>query len=249
VPSFGLNSGLNFNVDLSGKSAIVTGAGAGVGKAIAHALARSGAAVAVNDLNPDRAETVADEIINGGGRAIGIQGDVGNRFQVSALIEKARDEFGHIHIFVNAAGVYKAGDFAKIDEWDWRRHLEVNLTGAFFCTQLIGRVMADEGGGVIINIAAQNVTLAEGSAGYVASKSGLLGLTRQSARELAAANIRVNAVCPGNIANDDSPISTPNAQNRLGSPDDVAHLVLFLCSDAAAFITGQAITVDGGGLA
>ena len=241
-----------FNVDLNGQAAIVTGAGAGVGRAIALALAGSGAAVAVNDLNPDRADTVAETINNAGGRAIAFRGDVGNRFQAAALIETAREAFGRIHLLVNAAGIFKSEPLKRIDEWDWRRQIEVNITGAFFCTQLLGRVMADEGGGVIVNIAstAGNPHTIEQGIGYVAGKSGIVGLTKQAARELAADGIRVNAVCPGFVAEDDMPAlpETPaNALQRAGTPEEIADVVLFLCSDAARFITGQALHVDGGG--
>lgn len=240
----------NFVVDLTNQTAIVTGGGSGTGKAIALALAHSGASVVVNDLNPDRAESVTQQIINLGGTALGLQGDISNRFQVSALIERARERFGRIDIFINAAGAYKHNDvLEKLDEWDWRRQLDVNLTGAFFCTQLIGRVMADEGGGCIVNIAssAWQHTLPS-SAGYIASKAGMVGMTRQTARELAPAGIRVNAVCPGNIDHMDMPQPTANMLGRSGTPEDVADVVLFLCSDAARFMTGQALDVDGGGL-
>jgi 3-oxoacyl-[acyl-carrier protein] reductase len=239
----------NFQVDLRGKHALVTGAGADVGKAIAVALAAAGASVVVNDINPDRAETVADVLREQGQAASPWQADVTNRFQVGSLIEHARDAFGRLDIIVNAAGAYKLGAMPTLDEWDWRRLLEVNLTGAFFVSQLGGRVMAAEGGGVIVNVASSAGhpnPLQEGVA-YVASKSGLIGLTKQCAREFAPLGIRVNAVCPGNIQNDMEAVPPPtNAQNRYGTADEVAGVVLFLCSDAAAFITGQCLNVDGG---
>ena len=235
-----------FNVDLSGHAALVTGAGADVGKAVALALAASGASVLVNDINPDKIETIAEEIAAAGGRAVPFHGDVANRFQASAMIEAARDAFGRVDILVNAAGVFKGGAMATLDEWDWRRVIDVNLTGAFFCTQLLGRVMAEEGGGVIVNIAStagHNNTLPHGIS-YVASKAGMIGLTKQSARELAPHGIRVNAVCVGNLEGE---VETPqNAQGRTGTAEEIASVVLFLCSDAARFITGQAINVDGG---
>ena len=238
-----------FTVDLHGQSAIVTGAGAGIGQATALALASSGAAVVVNDINPDSVETTTQYITDHGGRAFGFQGDIANRFQVSALIEEARNQFGRIHILVNAAGVYKSGPMLTLDEWDWRRQMDVNLTGTFFCSQLLGRVMADEGGGVIVNVASSswNSTLPHG-AGYIASKAGLVGVTRQIARELAPSGIRVNALCPGNIDGDDMPHDSQNMLGRSGTPEEIASVVLFLCSDAARFLTGQIIYADGGRL-
>lgn len=240
-----------FSVDLSGQNALVTGAGAGIGRAIALALAGSGAAVALNDLNIERAEAVAAEVGERGARGLPLQGDVANRFQTANMIEQTRDAFGKIHILVNAAGAFKAEPMLAIDEWDWRRQIEVNVTGNFFCTQLVGRVMADEGGGRIVNLAASvgiGGSMPSGIA-YVAGKSSVLGMTRQAARELAPYNILVNAIAAGNIAEDDMP-PVPAERvilNRGGIPSDIAGAALFLCSDAAAFMTGQVLVVDGGG--
>ncbi len=239
----------DFAFNFNGKAAVVTGAGADIGRAIALALAAAGASVVVNDINPDRADKIADEITALGGKATPWQADVTNRFQVGSLVEGARDAYGRIDLLVNAAGALKLGPMPGLDEWDWRRVLEVNMTGAFFCSQLAGRVMAEEGGGVIVNIAStagHPNPLPDGVA-YVASKAGLVGMTKQCAREFAPLHIRVNAVCPGNVALTAALDGTPaNAQARYGTPEEVASVVLFLCSDAARFITGQAINVDGG---
>ena len=242
---------MSFKVDLSGRIALVTGAGDGVGRAIALELAGAGAAVCVNDLNPNRCDAVVDQIVDAGGRAFAWTADVSNRFQVASMIEAIRDELGGLNIVVNAAGVEKRAALLDVDEYDWRRVVEINLTGAFFCTQLAGRVMAEEGGGIVVNIAstAGYVSLRPESVPYAASKAGMIGLTREAARDLASKGIRVNAVCPANIREEDDlglseirriPLS------RLGEPEEVAAVVLFLCSEGASYVIGQAIVVDGG---
>ncbi len=242
----------NFTVNLAGKAALVTGAGLGIGRAVALALGAAGASVFVADVNPDTTDTVVDLIVAAGGTASGWQGDVSNKLMVGPMIEAMRDTFEKIDIVVNAAGVEKIGSLIKLDEWDWRRVMDVNLNGTFFVGQLAGRVMADEGGGVIINLAstAGHTLPRANSISYVASKAGVIGLTKEMARELAPYRVRVNAICPANI---DTPDERPERfdtsripQGRLGTPEEVANVVLFLCSDAASYITGQAIHIDGG---
>ena len=191
-----------FAVDLSGKVALVTGAGSGHGRVIALALAAAGASVAVCDINIERAEAVVDEIALGGGAAIALHADVSNRFQAASIIERTRDAFAGIDILVNAAEVYHPEALLGIDEWNWRRQLEVNISGAFFCLQLAARVMADEGGGTIINLALepkQGRPPAKLPMGYLAGKASLLAMTRQAARELADHGIRVNAIASRQI--------------------------------------------------
>jgi len=249
----------DFQVDLTGKVALVTGAGRGIGAAIARGVAGAGAAVCVNDINPDTAQRTADQIASRGGDAMPWVADVSNKFQVGSMVEGLRDRWDHFDILVNNAGVEPKSPIVQLDEWDWRKVLDVNLTGAFFCSQMAGRVMMEEGGGVIVNIASiagHNIPLRDRAA-YVASKAGLIGFTKECAREYAAYGVRVNAVCPGVIETDMNAELRRDKkmmekwladipQGRLGQPEDVVGLVLFLCSDAAAYVTGQAINVDGG---
>ena len=248
-----------FQVDLSGKVALVTGAGRGIGAAIAKGLSHSGAAVCVNDVNPDTARQTAEAINAAGGDAMPWMADVSNKFQVGSMVEALRDRWQRFDILINNAAVLPKSSIIKLDEYDWRRVLDVNLTGAFFCSQMAGRVMMDEGGGVIVNTASiigHNLPFEDGAA-YAASKAGLIGFTRECAREYAAYGVRVNAIAPGVIETEMTAARSKDEavmakwladipQGRLGQPQDVVGLVLFLCSDAAAYITGQTIHVDGG---
>lgn len=247
---------MTFSVNLSGKVALVTGAGRGIGKAIAEALAGAGAMVAVNDIDAASAREVAAEL---GALARSYPADVSDPAAVQRLIEEVVAERGGLHILVNNAGIEPKASILELSLDDWRRTLEVNLSAAFYTSRIAGRVMRAAGGGVIVNIASiagHNIPLPNRAA-YVASKAGLIGFTKECAREFAAYGIRVNAVCPGVIETEMTAESRSDPaqmqkwladipQARLGQPQDVAGLVLFLCSDAAAYLTGQAINVDGG---
>jgi NAD(P)-dependent dehydrogenase (short-subunit alcohol dehydrogenase family) len=250
---------MSFHVNLSNQVALVTGAGRGIGRAIALALAQSGARVCVNDINPDTAHATAGDILAAGGQAFDYTADVANKLQIGPMIEAIRDRWDRLDILINNAGVEPKASVLALDEWDWDRTMGVNLKGTFLCTQLAGRVMRDQGGGVIVNIASiagYKSPLANGSA-YCASKAGIVGFTRECAREFVAYNIRVNAVCPGVIVTPmtEKSRSDPDMmrkwledipQHRLGESDEVAQAVLFLCSEAASYVTGHALVVDGG---
>lgn len=236
----------DFDANLSTRKALVTGAGAGHGQTIALALAASGASVAVSDINIERAERTCERILERGGAAIALQADISNRFQAANMIETARDALGEIHILVNGTGIFHPEAMLTIDEWNWRRQLEMNITGVFFCMQLMGRVMADEDGGVMINLAAVDgpgATLPAGI-GYVASQAAVIAMTQQAARELAPHGIRVNAIVTDGMARDkaEAADSMGRLNHGMRSVGDVA---LFLCSEAAEAVTGQALGVDG----
>jgi gluconate 5-dehydrogenase len=241
------------------KVVLVTGAGRGIGRAIAEAFAAQGARVAANDVSPVNLDETVSRITAAGGSCKDFVFDVAGKMPVQAMIEQIREVWERIDILVNNAGVEPHATILEIDEWDWRRTLDVNLSGPFFTMQSVGRVMRDQGGGVIVNIAsiAGRAHGLKDRSAYVASKMGLIGLTREAARELAAYNIRVNAVCPGVIETEMTAALRQNEamlrkwledipQGRLGRVGDVTGLVLFLCSQAAAYVNGQAINVDGG---
>lgn len=240
---------------LDNQVAIVTGAGHGTGEAIAHTLASAGARVAVNDINPDRAERVAAAIRAVGGDAIAIAADVANKFQCVKLIEGTRDAWHRLDVLVNNARVAPRGSILKLDEWGWVRCLDVNLKGVFFMSQLVGRVMADENrerGGAIVNVASiagVSAPLPERAA-FCASQAGIVGFARECAREYAQYGIRVNTVLMGGVSSQpegDARLWQENAAlQRLGAPEEVAAAVLYLCSGASSYVTGSTLTVDGG---
>ncbi|KAA3664545.1 MAG: SDR family NAD(P)-dependent oxidoreductase, partial [Chloroflexi bacterium] len=255
-----LIEGNRMDLRLTNKVAIVTGAGQGIGAAIAITLAAAGAKVTVNDINPDRAEKVASQIRTAGGQAIAVIGDISNKFQCVNVVETTRSEWGQLDILVNNAGVMPQVSVLKMDEWDWTRCIDVNLKGTFFMTQLCSRVMSDENGergGVIVNIgAADGVVVAlPGRSAYAAASAGIVGFAKACARELAEFGIRVNTVLPGAIETPmnahrmDEETAVFTAQiplERLGQAQEVADTVLFLCADSSRYVTGTTITVDGG---
>lgn len=241
------------------KVVLITGAGRGIGRAIAESFANVGATVAANDITPINLDETLARITESGGRAKAYVADIAKKMPVQTMVEAVLDDWGRIDILVNNAGVQPVVPLLDLDEWDWRRTLDVNLTGAFFTLQSVGRVMRVQGGGVIVNIGSI-VGRAWGfrdRSAYAASKMGLIGLTREAARELAEYNIRVNAVCPGvietemtaELRQDESMMAECLAgipQGRLGKPEDVASVVILLSSKSTAYLTGQAINVDGG---
>lgn len=184
--------------ELSGKVVLITGAGKGSGQALARALAERGAIVAANDISPVNVEEVVDQIAAQGGRARAYIEDVAKKLGAQNLVKQVEDEFGRLDILVNHASVRPHDALLDMDEWDWHRTLDVNLTGAFLMTQSAGRVMRGQGSGVIINL----VTLSQASAGneaaFAASMQGLAGFTSQAARELSPYGIRVHLVETGN---------------------------------------------------
>ncbi len=246
---------------LQDKSAVITGAASGIGRAIALKFAHEGAAVMVADLDGKTVMGFADEIEADGGSAIGIGADITKRAEIDAMVAAAIERFGRIDVLVNNAGSRIIKPFLEHTEEDWRRMLDVNLTGHFFCCQAVIPHMLEAGGGRIINMASiASFVGRPNRAGYVAAKGGLLSFTRALAADMAGKKITVNAVAPGMIA---SPLNRDiaedqvlgdawNAENlarRWGEPEDVAGVAAFLASDDAGFITGETITVDGGSIA
>lgn len=241
---------------LKGKVALVTGASRGIGKAVALELIRQGAQVAVSARNRELLDALVAEIIAAGGEAMGVAGDIGLAADADRLVEQAVNKFGRADILVNNAGITRDGLLLRMKDEDWDAVLETNLKGAFLCTRAVARVMTRQKSGRIINIS--SVVGEMGNAGqvnYCASKAGLIGLTKATARELARRSITVNAVAPGFITTDMTEGLSDKARQdligqiplgRLGAADDVAASVAFLASDQAAYITGQVLGVNGG---
>jgi 3-oxoacyl-[acyl-carrier protein] reductase len=245
---------------LGGKSAIVTGAGRGIGKAIAQKFLVEGARVLICDIVPERLEAAAHDL-SAFGTVYAMPGDLTDPAVCEALVERAQQHFGELHVLANNAGVGVVQPFLDHTVEVWDRTLNVNLRAMFVLSQLAARVMVAHGnGGAIVNMASSNGHVGErGLAAYNASKAGVVLLTKTMAIELAPHNIRVNAVSPGFILTelaqeaglDDAAIRDYVKKiplGRYGRPEEVANLFAFLASDEAAFITGESVIIDGGQL-
>jgi len=246
---------------LPGKVAVVTGAGRGMGRAIALVLAREGANVVVNSQS-ETCETVANEIKALGGQAIPVKADVSKFDEVKKMIDLAIENFGKIDILVNNAGIFIGlAPLFEIKEEDWNRVFDVNLKGVFYCCKAVIPYMMKRRSGKIINISSidpmRGAGFPMGGAHYAASKAGVIAITKCLARELGPYGICVNSVAPGEIETDLSrgELDTPEKRaeferqiplGRIGQPEDVAKVVVFLASDLADYITGEIIKCDGG---
>ena len=241
---------------LEGKVAIVTGAGRGIGRIVALTLAGEGADIAVADFVPETAQAVAEEIRALGRRAIVVQVNVANMEDCEALVKQTVDELGKVDILVNNAGITRDALIPRMSEADWDAVISINLKGTFNCTKAVTRTMLKQRSGKIVNMASvMGIIGNPGQANYSASKGGVIALTKTTARELGSRGINVNAVAPGFIETPMTEVLSETVRQsiinqiplgRYGIPEDVAKLVLFLCTDDSSYITGQVINVDGG---
>lgn len=243
-------------VDLGGKAALVTGAGQGIGRDIALLLAEHGADVAAVDVNLEGVETTAAGCREKGREALALRCDVGSSADADRCVAEALAWREHIHILVNNAGIARDNLLLRMSDAEWESVLRVNLTGAFNFTRAVSRSMIRKRYGRIVNIS--SVIGVMGNAGqcnYAASKAGIIGFTRAVAKELAGRNVNVNAIAPGFIETAMTAALSEERRDemrrliplgRFGSGRDVAHVVLFLCSDLGGYVTGQVIHCDGG---
>jgi 2-hydroxycyclohexanecarboxyl-CoA dehydrogenase len=241
---------------LEGKISIVTGAGQGIGRAIAEKFAAEGATVVVTDLNQATATETADLI---GGGAIALATDVTSRDDVDAMVARVRERFGRIDVLVNNAGWDKVGPFVDSDPDDWDRVIAINLGGVLNTSKAVLPVMAEQGGGSVVNLGSDAGRVgSSGEAVYSAAKGAIIAFTKTTAREMARHQVNANCVCPGptdtplfaSVGGDDPRLRDALIRaipfRRLAQPADIANAVAFLASDEAAYITGQTVSVSGG---
>jgi NAD(P)-dependent dehydrogenase (short-subunit alcohol dehydrogenase family) len=250
----------NGNGGFAGKVALVTGAGSGIGRTTALAFARQGAAVVVADLSDQGNQETARMITDLGGRTLAVRCDVTRSEDVQAALDQAVDAFGRLDIAFNNAGAeQKPSVTADVSEEEWDRIIAINLRSVFLCMKYEIPLMLDHGGGAIVNNSSGVGIKAFGhGAAYAAAKHGVVGLTKDAALDYAPSNIRINAVCPGIIDTEMMDRFTGGTTEgrdrviaqepigRMGTPDEIAAAVLWLCSDAASFVIGHAMVVDGG---
>ena len=243
-------------IGLAGKVAVITGGSRGIGRAIAMRLSAEGAKVAICGRNLAAAEEVVAEIEAAGATGMAVAADVSRESEADALIHASIKRFGRLDILVNNAGITRDGLLVRMKEEDWDTVLDVNLKGAFFTTRAALRPMLRARGGRIVNISSIAGTMGiAGQANYSAAKAGLIGFTKAVAKEVASRSITVNAVAPGFIETEMTAVLSEDRKKiylsqiplgRFGDPTEVAALVSFLVSEAAGYITGQVITIDGG---
>lgn len=239
---------------LKEKVGIVTGAGSGIGKAIAKKLAQEGCNLVANDINETSLNNVVNEIQSLGYRAIGVKADVANKTEVELLVKTTIQKYGKIDLLVNNAGIYPASPVTELKEEEWNRVIDVNLKGVFICSQEVVKYMIKQKSGVIVNIGSvDGKEPPGGNAHYSAAKAGVMNITKTFALELAKYGIRVNCVAPGWVA-------TPNILandrwkmiinkipiGRLAKVEEIADGVLFLLSDSSSYITGEILDINGG---
>lgn len=246
-------------LELEGMVALVTGAGRegkGIGRSIALELASAGAKIVIADFVEDAAKAVAAEVEAAGGEALAVKANVADWADVEAMVSSAVDKFGKIDILVNNAGITRDNLILRMTEAEWDSVISTNLKGAFLCTKAVAKLMLRQRSGKIVNVASvMGVMGNAGQANYSASKGGAIALTKTTAKELGSRGINVNAVAPGfiqTVMTQEMPESAKRdiekqiPLQRLGTPEDVANVIRFLCSEAASYVTGQVIHIDGG---